>query len=136
MPPVINDHASASITATATITATNPIKIRLPEVSMGHIGPSDAFILTPPLTTTLRASLISVLIWIKPSPRRHMTAGQRAMAYARINPEAQHGGARKSNFGLENPALGERRGYEISTNRLDLSDLLALTSPVLQPPRC
>ena len=32
---------------------------------MVPIGSSDAFILTPPLTTTLRASLISVLIWIK-----------------------------------------------------------------------
>jgi uncharacterized ParB-like nuclease family protein len=42
--------------------------------------------------------------------RRHMTAGQRAMAYARIYPMGQHGGARKPKIGLEKPALADFPG--------------------------
>lgn len=62
----LNDHTISSISAT--ITATIPIKVRLPGVSMIHIDPSRCFHSYRPATKT-RASLISVLIWIKSSSR-------------------------------------------------------------------
>ena len=70
---------------------------------MIHIDPSRCFHSYRPATRT-RASLISVLIWIKSSSRyssrhniarRHMTAGQRAMAYAKIYPQPEKGGRGK-----------------------------------------
>ena len=85
-PPVVNDQTSSSSSASATIEATSARKIRLPGAPICHIGPSDAFIrqrcssmvaaaigakMTAPsiLLSGLRASLISVLIGIKPSSR-------------------------------------------------------------------
>ena len=61
----VNDQAS-SISDTATITATRPIKIRLPGVPINHIVASW---LSALLNKRLHASLISVRIWIKPSSR-------------------------------------------------------------------
>jgi hypothetical protein len=60
-------RASSSIAETGTTTAA--MKIAVSTQDIVHIGSSDVFILTPPLTKTLRASLVLVLIWIKPSSR-------------------------------------------------------------------